>query len=833
MIAPLAADRLARRCERSAFLFGTTAELPDLDGLVGQGRAGEAVAFGVAIRQPGYNLYAMGPEGIGKMTLVRAVLAGRAATEPVPSDWCYVHDFADPRRPRAIRLPAGEGRRFRDRMNQLERELRTAIPAAFESDEYRNRREAIETGLKQRRDDAIEAFETQAGEVGLAVLRTPVGVGLAPVKDGKVVDHDVIEKLPEAEKQRLLEASERLEAHLGDLVNRTFPAWEREARAAIRELGQEVTNRVVGHLLEEIRAGHAEHAELIAHLAALEKDVVANAEEFLAAAAPKELPAMLATRLEERALVRRYGVNLLVDNGDATGAPVVYEDLPTQPNLLGRVEHTTSLGSLVTDFTLVRGGALHRANGGYLVLDARRLLSQPFAWEELKRALRAGEVRIESPGDRLGLATVSLEPEPIPLDTKIVLVGDRQVYYLLAELDPDFLELFKVQVDFEEEVERTADAEQEYARLIGTITRRSGLRPLDSGATCAVIERAARLAGDAERLSTHMRRITDLLREADDQAAQAGRDIVTADDIDAAADARRRRSGRIHEHSLEDIARGTVLIPTTGEAVGTVNGLSVINLGETMFGRPSRITVSVRLGDGDVVDIEREVSLGGPLHSKGVLILGGFLGARFGRTRPLSLHASLTFEQSYGGVEGDSASLAELCALLSAIGEIPLRQGVALTGSLSQRGEVQPIGGVNEKIEGFFDVCAARGLNGTQGVIVPELNAPHLMLRDGVVAACTDGRFAVWAVRTVDEAMEVLSGLPAGEEDADGGWPDGSVNGHVAAGLDNLAAHALAYMAVAAGRPDPGDGDGTQAPDRSVARPPARARRRRSRARPT
>ncbi len=799
MIAPLAADRLTRRCDRSAFPFTTTADLPELDGMVGQDRAVEAVAFGMAIRQPGYNLYAMGPEGIGKMTLVRSVLASRAAAEPVPPDWCYVHDFADPRRPRAIRLPAGEGRRFRDRMVRLERELRAAIPAAFESDEYRNQREAIEGGLKKRRDDAIEAFETLASQAGLAVLRTPIGIGLAPYKDGKVLERDVVEKLPEEEKGRLLEASERLEAQLGEMVNRSFPAWEREARAAVRKLGEDVTRRAAGHLLEEIRAGHAEHPAVIAHLAALELDVIANAEEFLAAASPKELPAMLAARLEDGALFRRYGVNLLVDHADATGAPVVFEDLPTMANLLGRVEHTTSMGALVTDFTLIRGGALHRANGGYLVLDARRVLTQPFAWEELKRALRAGELRIESLGDRLGLATVSLEPEPVPLDTKIVLVGDRQVYYLLAELDADFLELFKVQVDFEEEVERTPETEAAYARLAGTIARRGGLRPLDPEATCAVIERAARIAGDAERLSTHMRRITDLLREADDHADKAGRDVVAAADISAAVDAGWRRSGRIHERSLAEIARGTVLIPTTGDAVGTVNGLSVINLGEVMFGRPSRITVSVRLGDGDVVDIEREVSLGGPLHSKGVLILGGFLGARFGRTRPLSLHASLTFEQSYGGVEGDSASLAELCALLSAIGGIPLNQGLAMTGSLSQRGDVQPIGGVNEKIEGFFDVCSARGLDGTQGVIVPALNMPNLMLRDDVVEACAGGRFAVYAVRTVDEAMEVLSGFPAGEADLDGTWPEGSVNGLVAAGLDTLAAQTLAYMAIAGG----------------------------------
>jgi lon-related putative ATP-dependent protease len=808
MIAPLSADQLVRRCERAAFPFATTAELPPLDGMVGQARAVEAVAFGVAIRQPGYNLYAMGPEGIGKMTLVRGVLASRAASEPVPPDWCYVHDFADPRRPRAIRLPAGEGRRFRDRMAALDRELRTAIPAAFESDEYRNRREAIEGALKARRDDALEAFEAAASAGGLAVLRTPIGIGIAPYRDGKVMEREAVDKLPDEEKRSLLAASEALEAQLGELVTHSFPAWEREARAAIRQLGADVTSRAVGHLLEEIRINHAGHPAVIEHLDALEQDVVANAEEFLAAAQPKEMPAMLAARLDDGSLFRHYAVNLLVDNGDATGAPVVYEDLPTQPNLLGRVEHTAQFGAIVTDFTLIRAGALHRANGGYLVLDARRLLTQPFAWEELKRALRAAELRIEPLGDRLGLATVSLEPQPIPLDAKIVLVGDRQVYYLLAELDPDFLELFKVQVDFDEEVARTPAAEQEYARLAGTIAQRAGLRPLDAGATCAVIERAARIAGDAERLSTHMRRITDLLREADDHAAKAGRDVVTAADVAAVVDAGRRRAARIQERSLEEIARGTVLIPTTGDAVGSVNGLSVISLGEEMFGRPSRITASVRLGDGDVVDIEREVSLGGPLHSKGVLILGGFLGARFGRLRPLSVHVSLTFEQSYGGVEGDSASLAELCAVLSAISGLPLRQGLAMTGSLNQRGDVQPIGGVNEKIEGFFDVCAARGLDGTQGVIVPALNAPNLMLRDDVVAATAEGRFAIWPVRTVDEAMEVLTGLPAGEADLEGTWPPETVNGLVAMGLDSLAAQALAFLAVGRVMPVARNGSG-------------------------
>ena len=793
MVAPLSPDRLARRTDPVAFPFATTADLTPLDEIVGQDRAIEALAFGVEIRQSGFNLYAMGPEGIGKYTLVRQVLLARAASEPVPADWCYVHNFTDPRRPRVLTLPAGEGRRFRDRIAQLDRELRAAIPAAFESEEYRNRREAVETDLKERRDGALVDFERRAAGRGIALLRTPIGVGLGALKDGKILERNEVEQLPEAERERLAKATGELEEELGELVQRTFPGWEREARAAIREAGEEVTQRAVGHLIDEVRAGHRGDAAILAYLDALEADVVANAEEFLAAAQPPEARSALASRLDDGSLFRRYQVNLVVDHGESAGAPVVFEDLPTQPNLLGRVEHAAQFGALVTDFSLIRAGALHRANGGYLVLDARQLLMQPFAWEELKRALRAGEIRIESLGDRLGLSTVSLEPEPIPLDTKIVLVGDRTVYYLLADLDPDFLELFKVQVDFDEDVPRLPETEQRYARLLGTLAARGGMRPLEPGAVAAVIDQAARLAGDAERLSMHMRRVSDLVREADERAGKAGHDRVSAADVEAAVEAARRRASRIQERSLAEIRRGTVLVSTTGAAVGVANGLSVIQLGEAEFGRPTRISASVSLGDGELVDIEREVKLGGPIHSKGVLILGGFLGARYGRTRPLSLRASLVFEQSYGGVEGDSASMAEACALLSAIAEVPLRQSIAMTGSMNQGGEVQPIGGVNEKIEGFFDVCSARGLDGSHGVIVPTTNLPHLMLRADIVEAAASGRFSVWAVRTVDEALALLTGLPAGERLPDGTYPADSMNGRVEAGLDVLVEQVMSF----------------------------------------
>jgi len=491
-------------------------------------------------------------------------------------------------------------------------------------------------------------------------------------------------------------------------------------------------------------------------------------------------------------------VNVLVDHSQSKGAPVIYEEHPTYNNLIGRIEHLAQMGALVTDFNLIKPGALHRANGGYLILDARQLLPQPYAWDGLKRALRSREVRIEPLGQALSLvSTVSLEPEPIPLDEKVVLIGERLLYYLLYQYDPDFGELFKVEADFNEEMARTSENNLLYARLIGTMARKEELRPFDRGAVARVIERSTRMAGDAEKLSTHMLSIADLLREADYWADVAGNNVVTTDDVQRAIDAQIHRADRLQERVQEQIQRGTILIDTTGERVGQVNGLSVIGLGNFAFGQPSRITARARLGKGEVVDIEREVELGGPIHSKGVLILSGFLGARYAAKRPLSLSASLVFEQSYGGVEGDSASMAELCALLSALAEVPIKQSWAMTGSVNQHGEAQPIGGVNEKIEGFFDVCClqGRGLTGKQGVIIPASNVQHLMLRQDIVEAVEAGQFHVYPVRTVDQAMELLTGIPAGEQDEEGNFPEGSINQRVEARLIELAEKQRAFAA--------------------------------------
>ena len=803
---PLPPEALRRATDLAAFAFDRTDELEELEEIVGQDRAVEAVTFAIGMPREGYNLYALGPKGIGKHTVIRRFLGRRAAAEPVPDDWCYVHNFVDPQRPRALRLPAGTAVRLRDDMARFAEELRRAIPAAFEGDRYRQKKEALETEHKERREKAIADVEERARGLGILILRSPAGIGLAPIRNGEVIQREEAEKLPEAEREQMKTAATAVEEQLEEVL-RKVPRWERELHERVRDLDRQVTKSAVDHLIDELRKRYADLPAVLGHLDAVEADIVENSSEIAAALATAEPGAASPGRGPTPAagFLRSYRVNAFVDNGATAGAPVIYEDHPTYANLVGRIEQLAALGALVTDFTLVRAGALHRANGGYLILDAREILSQPFAWEGLKRALRSHEVRVESLDGSMSLvSTVSLEPEAIPLHAKIILVGDRLLYYTLCSADPDFPELFKVEADFDDRIERTPANELLYARLIGTLARKEGMRPLDPGAVARVVEYAARVAEDAERLSTHMASISDLIREADHVAAAAGLDHVRAVEVQQAIDARLRRAGRLRERTLEEIRRGTVLIETNGSRVGQLNGLTVVELGESRFGAPTRITSRVRLGRGEVVDIEREVELGGPIHSKGVLILGGFLGGRFATASPLSLSASLVFEQSYGAVEGDSASLAELCALLSALGDVPIRQSLAMTGSVDQRGMVQPIGGVNEKIEGFFDVCAASGLTGRQGVLIPASNRKNLMLRHDVVEACRGGRFAIHAVTTVDEAIELLTGLVAGEPDGEGTYPEGTVNWFVADRLAALARTAREFgapHAIAGGAP--------------------------------
>ncbi|MCS7222473.1 MAG: ATP-binding protein [Anaerolineae bacterium] len=798
IVKPLPPESLYRRCDPQQFNFETTEELEDLTEVIGQPRAVEAVRFGVGIERAGYNIFALGPAGTGKHSLVRQFLERQAAAEPVPSDWCYVHNFEQPHRPRALRLPPGVGVQLRDDMKRLIEDLHTALVSAFESDEYRTRQRVIEEEFKERQERAFEGLQQRAQERGFALLRTPAGLVFAPLRGSEVLPPEEFQKLPEAERKRLKDEVEILQKELQDIILQ-MPRWEREARERVRALDREVTNFAVGSLFDELRKKYADLAEVVDYLNAVQRDVVENVRDFLR---PEEPPSSdtsgppIPYPLIRPSSLRRYQVNVLVDHSASKGAPVIYEDNPTYQNLLGRVEHLAQMGMLVTDFNLIKPGALHRANGGYLILDARKVLLMPFAWEGLKRALQSRQIRIEPIDQLLSLiSTVSLDPEPIPLDIKVALLGDRLLYYLLCELDPDFGELFKVAADFSEEMDRTPENQLLYARLIATQVRREKLRPFDRSAVARIIEHSSRLAEDAEKLSARMRGIIDLLREADYWAGEAGHSVVSATDVQRAIDAQIYRANRMQERLREEVLRGTILIDTDGAKVGQVNGLSVMTLGDYSFGHPSRITARVWMGKGEVINIEREVEMSGPIHSKGVLILSGFLGARYAADQPLSLSASLVFEQSYSGVEGDSASSAELYALLSAIAEVPIKQSLAVTGSVNQHGQIQPIGGVNEKIEGFFDVCKARGLTGEQGVLIPAANVKNLMLRQDVVEAVAAGKFHIYPIETIDQGIEILTGIPAGERDESGNYPEGTFNARVRARLAELAEKQAAFRA--------------------------------------
>ena len=791
---PLPVSALYNRCDPAELDFDRLENLPEPDSLLGQERAIEAISFAIAMNRKGYNLFVLGPSGTGKHTFVNEFLAREAAQRPPPSDWCYVNNFTETQRPRRLRLPPGRGSQLRDSMHHLIRELRAALPAAFERDEYRARREALEQQLKQRHEDTFGALQQKAEAHDVTLIRTPVGLALAPTRNGEIIPPDTFKRLSETEREQIKTTIETLQAELETIV-RKVPEWEREHREAVRKLNRETAARAIDHLIAEVRTTYADLPAVLDYLEAVERDIQENSDDFLVTPpqANAESTAQAADRATDLPSFRRYQVKVMTDNRGLGGAPLVHEDHPTHQSLVGRVEHLARMGTLITDFNLIVPGALHKANGGYLVLDALKLLTGSFGWESLKRALRAGEIRVESLEQLLSIAsTVSLEPEPIPLDVKIVLVGPPTLYYLLAELDPDFKDLFKVVADFEDRVSRDPETTPLYTRLIASIVRRDGLLAFDRSAVARLIEHASRLAGHADKLSTEMRSLVDLLQEADHHARKSGKDAVGATEVDAAIDAQIRRSDRIYHRLQEEIARNTIRVETDGEQVGQVNGLSVYQLGGFAFGQPTRITAQVRLGRGEVIDIEREVKLGGPLHSKGVLILTGFLGGRFGRERPLSLTASLVFEQSYGGVEGDSASAAELFALMSALAEIPVRQSLAVTGSVDQRGQIQAIGGVNDKIEGFFDACRSRGLTGRQGVLIPAANVDNLMLRADVVAAAAAGQFAIYAIDTVDEGLELLTGIPAGVADAQGRYPHGTVNHRIAWRLDTFAERATA-----------------------------------------
>ncbi|WP_417317219.1 Lon protease family protein [Emcibacter sp.] len=778
-LSPLPLDALCWKCSPETLKFDTTGQLEDLGQVLGQDRAIEAIRFGTNMSHKGYNIFALGPDGLDKHEVVMSFLKDRAREETVPSDWCYVYNFQDPRRPNAIALPPGRGVEFRQDMSRLAEDIPFVLKNAFESEEYQTRSNMIQQEVKNVQDEALSTVDKEARQRNAALKMTPLGFTFVPIKDGKTLSPEEFHNLPEEERKQIEENLEYLREKLEKALE-IMPDWLTESRDKMRKLNEETAGHAIGHLVEELKKKYNGLPEIIDYLTAVQDDIIQNVQQIVHGAEEDAIHEPGPEGPQQRSFALepgRYMVNLVVDNSEAKHAPVIHEDEPTYDRLLGRVEYRSEMGTLMTDFRLVRAGALHTVNGGYLMVEILKLLQHPYAYEALKRTLKSGEIKIESLGQVLGfINTVGLEPEPIPLQVKVVLLGTRMLYYLLSSLDPEFVDLFKVAADFDEQMERSEENLQLYARMLASRIRQKELTPFSRDAIARILERVVRYSGDSEKLSTRLKYVGDLLREADYHARQDKKQQVEAVHVEQAVKAREHRQSRMRERMLEQTGQGTILIDTAGQQTGQINGLSVLDLGSYAFGRPTRITARIRLGKGEVVDIEREVKLGGPIHSKGVLILSGFLGAQYQPDHPLSLSASLVFEQSYGGIEGDSASIAELCALLSAIADIPLKQGMAITGSVNQLGQAQAIGGVNEKIEGFFDLCALRGLDGSQGVIIPASNVRHLMLDQRVLDAVSDGKFNVYAVKNINEALTLLTGMEAGEKDGTGQYPQGSVN---------------------------------------------------------
>lgn len=793
----LEVSELYHRCDPDRFSFDTTEKIEPFKEIIGQSRAVEAVRFGIDIKKEGYNIFVLGPSGAGKRTLVQQFLEQRAPEESTPDDWCYVNNFDQPHKPVALRLATGKGAQLRDDMDQLIEEVQSVLSGAMESDEYRERRRGLQEKFTEHQQKAFEELQEKARERGLAVMQTPGGLVFAPLDPhGEPMSQEDVQKLSEDRRRELQEAAQELEKDARQLIEEV-PRTQRRARRELKELNRQIIEQALEPLFEELRSKYEDHSQVIDFLDAAKQDLVEQGEQLLKLQREEEeqpqqqvgpVGAPVPRSVMESTLLRRYRVNVLVGHDPSQGAPVVYEDHPTFNNVIGRVEYMAQMGALVADFNLIRPGALHRANGGYLILDAFELLTQPFAWDGLKRALRSTEIRIESPQEALGMiSTVSLEPQTIPLDIKVILIGPPLLYQLLSNLDLDFAELFKVPADFEVDMDRGDENTRLYAQLIGTLAQKEKLQPFDRTAVARVIEHSSRLVGDARKLSMHMRSVADLLREADYWSRHNGNGQVETQNVQQAIDAQRHRGSRLYERAQEYIQRDLILIDTEGTQTGQINGLAVLPFGDLLFGQPTRITSRVGMGKGEVIDIEREVALGGPLHTKGVLILAGFLSGRYTRSLPLSLSASLVFEQSYTDIEGDSASMAELCTLLSAVAEVPLKQSLAVTGSVNQHGWMQAIGGVNEKIEGFFDVCQNRGLTGKHGVIIPAANVQHLMLRQEVIDAVEAGKFHIYPAETIDQVMEIFTDLPAGEPDEQGKYPADSINGRIMARLTELA----------------------------------------------
>lgn len=768
-------EKLRRVCDPAVFSFESTEEVEPLIGTIGQERAVTAIEFSLGVKTPGFNIYVAGPVGTGRNSTVRSYVQRAAEKEPVPPDWCYVHNFAEPDRPLTLSLPAGRGRVFADDMRDLIESCKAEIPRAFESEDYEKRKKEIVGEFEEERAAALEDVQKDAQTKGFSVQLTPAGIITIPVIEGRPVTPEEYARLPGERRRALQQESEELQAEIAEAMKHV-KRREKELKSKVDDLDEEIALFAVGHLFDELKQKYAFEPRAVEYLDAIAKDVVQNLEDFRST----ERPAFPIPGLMREPSFEKYAVNVLVTNDNTKGAPVVIEPNPTYYNLFGKIEFRAEFGAMSTDFMMIKPGAVHQANGGYLVLQALDTLLSPFAWDALKRTIHSREVRVENMGEQFrAVPAATLKPEPIPLSTKVIMVGSPLLYQLLYYRDEDFRRLFKVKADFDVHMAWNEEHLERYAAFISARCRNLSLKHFDRTAVARIAEHGAWLAGDQQKLSTRFMDIADLISEASYWAGQNGNEHVTGADVQKAVEARTYRANMLEERLQELIVEGTILIDTDGSAEGQVNGLSVIDLGDYGFAKPSRITAKVGVGKAGVVNIERESKMSGRIHDKGVMILAGYLAGKFAHDKPLSITATLCFEQLYEEIEGDSASSAELYTILSALAGAPIKQGMAVTGSVNQRGEIQPIGAVTRKVEGFFEVCKARGFTGDQGVMIPRTNVKNLMLRDDVVDAIRQGQFRLHAISSIDEGIELLTGIPAGERQPDGTYPDGTINAMV------------------------------------------------------
>ncbi len=772
MVRELAPEELRKECDPRLMECDTTEELSPLEEIIGQDRAIRALRFGIDIKERGFNIYVAGVPGTGRTTTVKNFLEEVAKAKPVPNDWCYVYNFQNPYSPNAIGLPPGKAKVFQKDVANFVDEVRKGLPKAFESEDYAAKREATIGAIEAERNQLFEELNKKAQAAGFVLQSSPVGLLTIPVVKGRPLsEKDFLSLNPEVK----AEIQKRMDALNADLRNamRQLRGLAKKTDEEVKKMDRDVALYTIEFAVNDLKEKYKDSKEIAEYLEAVQNDVLENLDQFVGEPKVKEQPFPWAVELP----FRKYEVKVVVDNSDLRGAPVVVERNPTYVNLIGRIEKEARFGVLTTDFTMIHGGSLHRANGGYLVLPAEETLVNALSWDSLKRALTNREVTIEEAGESLGfITTKGLKPEPIQLDVKVVLIGNPLLYEMLYAYDPQFKELFKVKADFDTAMERSEENMHKYAAFICGFCKKENLKHLDASAVVKIVAYGSRLAEDQLKLSTQFADVADIIREANFYAVQDGSDYIMADHVKKAIEEKIYRSNMIQEKIQEMIKRGVLLIDTEGKVVGQVNGLSVSGAGDFSFGTPSRVTASIGIGREGVVDIEREAKLGGPIHTKGVLILSGYLSDTYARDKPLSLSARLVFEQSYGGVEGDSASSTELYALLSALSGVPIKQSLAVTGSVNQKGEVQAIGGVNEKIEGFYEVCKARGLTGEQGAMVPESNVQNLMLKEEIVEAVKAGRFHLYSVKTIDEGIQVLTGTKAGKRRQDGTYEENTVN---------------------------------------------------------